>query len=910
MALRVTPRNYLAGFIFLYGLLIFTHSFSQQDGSIELTQADLYFKNGNYNAAVSKYKSAIKQLVPTHPSYLKAINQWGLAHYYLSQYSDAIKVYSLAVSKAIIQKKYESDKLYADMLNNLAAAYAENFDISNAEYVYRAAIEAKKYHYGELSSQHAISINNLAELMLSVGRFSEAEKLLKKATYILQLTQEESTNIYAKCLNNYAELQMNMGLYNQALPLFEKAIEKKSKAEVVDVSSLALAWLNAGNCYYYLENYTKAETYITNGLQMLVQNELASSKMYPIGLSNLAEVYVKTKQYESAKKVIEKSLKLYLESGAEQTAEYHVALATYAYVLQLDNKPDKALSIYQKAMDFFESKNLKQSYEYTAIGMKMATLWLHAKQYDKADAMAIQCFLTRKADIADKFLFLTEKEKCAFLTKNRYFIESFKTYCTERITHGDGGVKNKFSAILADYQLHFKGIILSSVYSFKSRIQKTKDTTLLAHYKEWESLKLQAPTLAQQPSKSAEYNLITNRIYTLEKKLLEKLANYPTANTDKPVTWESVKAQLKSNECAVDIVRISKPGLVKYAALWFENQSQSPHFVWLKDSTLETRGIKYYRNSMAYKEVDEYSYYFFWKDIQASLPKNVKKIYLSVDGVYNQLNVNTLQNPETKKYLVEDYDIEQVTNLSDIVQYSKLNYANKPKNYLLIGRPEYSPIKNNSNNNDSNRSLRALSEQGIPFTDLPGTEKEVDAIQLFLQKQTDGNTQVVKRADATEEFLRSHHFEGVVHIATHGYFIPLKNSSYTSEPLLRSGIVLANVDLSKPYDGLLTAYEAANLDMSQTDILVLSACETGLGDVMNGEGVFGLQRAAKIAGAKSVLMSLWTVSDEATYELMATFYKQWLMHFDKRRAMREAQVALMKKYPLPYYWGAFVLVGR
>ena len=186
---------------------------------------------------------------------------------------------------------------------------------------------------------------------------------------------------------------------------------------------------------------------------------------------------------------------------------------------------------------------------------------------------------------------------------------------------------------------------------------------------------------------------------------------------------------------------------------------------------------------------------------------------------------------------------------------------------------------------------------------------------------------------ATESNIKTLISPDILHIATHGFFLSdikfsnLNDTRYVGiemqqikeNPLLRSGLLFAgasnafnesiNQNISSE-DGILTAYEAMNLNLDETQLVVLSACETGLGVTSNGEGVYGLQRAFQIAGAKSVMMSLWTVSDEATQKMMVYFYDQWLNGKPLKQAFLKAQLLLREEYPVPYNWGAFVLIGE
>ena len=209
---------------------------------------------------------------------------------------------------------------------------------------------------------------------------------------------------------------------------------------------------------------------------------------------------------------------------------------------------------------------------------------------------------------------------------------------------------------------------------------------------------------------------------------------------------------------------------------------------------------------------------------------------------------------------------------------------------------------------------------------LPGTAEEIKKIkQLFADNGI--ATQVFTQQQSTEEALKALSVKPpqVLHIATHGFFLPEpKNNkaiswsnvySTAEDPLLRSGLALAGANyawggkapLQGVEDGIATAYEISQLNLTGTELVVLSACETALGAVQGSEGVFGLQRGFKMAGAKKMIVSLWQVPDKETAELMSLFYATWFKGKPIDEAFAYAQAEMRKKYS-PFYWAAFILV--
>jgi CHAT domain-containing protein len=317
--------------------------------------------------------------------------------------------------------------------------------------------------------------------------------------------------------------------------------------------------------------------------------------------------------------------------------------------------------------------------------------------------------------------------------------------------------------------------------------------------------------------------------------------------------------------------------------------------------------------------------------------KGKKRLFISPDGALHLIPFEILLTPEGK-YMIEEYLITYITAGRDIVRFTDTTLAQS--NALILADPDYDlGLKEKEKvaaaldcpGNEAFRGTLSRGLQGMRFERLPATKKEADAIEGILTKRFNLKVGNYQDKQALEEVLFEAETPRVLHLATHGYFFEMEEvkpqkrpgffawemdklpASGIENPMIRSGIVLAGVNASLKEgrdDGVVSAEKILGLRLKGTELVVASACDTALGDVKSGEGVFGLKRAFILSGAKTVLMSLWSLSDKETVKLMTDFFTLMAEGKSKAEALREAKLNMMKKAPRPFYWGAFVLVGN
>ncbi|MDB4835222.1 CHAT domain-containing protein, partial [Cyclobacteriaceae bacterium] len=514
--------------------------------------------------------------------------------------------------------------------------------------------------------------------------------------------------------------------------------------------------------------------------------------------------------------------------------------------------------------------------------------------------------------INDFFPNLNERAKTKFWAIHQPDFEFYNT-----LAFGTTDPKPKYAANVFNNSLATKALLLNSSIKLKENILDSGDSALIAKFKQYQALRESLATNISNSSSSLvagqeSIKKTQKQIDLLEKELSQDNPLFSTTIDHHSYNWQEVKAKLKEGEAAIEIIRYRyydqnfSDSIVYIALLIDETTKKSPKIIELGNgSQMETSQLKYYRNAINYRINDEKSYSNYWEAIDQHL-NGINTIYLSGEGVYNQINPETFYS--NGDFLLNKYNINLITSTKDLLSPRDSSSANSSP--VLIANPKY---------------YTTPSQQQY-ISQLIGAEHEVKSIQDILI-QDSLLPKVYIYDEATEQRLKDLDSPAFLHIASHGYFISTVSDStqsyeiYTQrsleDPLLKSGILLANggyiVDNNAYFnynkeDGVLTSLEAMNLNLDNTQFVVLSACETGLGEIKNGEGVYGLQRALKIAGAKTIFMSLFKVDDEVTDMLMTLFYQNYLQTKNTKTAFIEAKKELMKTYSAPYYWGAFIMI--
>lgn len=586
---------------------------------------------------------------------------------------------------------------------------------------------------------------------------------------------------------------------------------------------------------------------------------------------------------------------------------------------------EKNYQSYFRLLDGFKNDNIyngiAQTMRYYRSPYYLKLLALEGK-YEQALAEAGNVVKHDEAIFKNGFSYFTENEKKELFNEYNKMLDLYYSL----LLSASEKDKTKVSELINKI-LQTKGIILEYTKSQNARLKRVKDPQVKALIERIRLLRQKQASFNQLSSSEGKPqwrdSLLLNgkRINDLERSLNEK-----TGVVDdffKPVQWQDVKKKLKQGEVYLDIARIARdnfqydaPKIQYWAFVIKPNSTEPEYFLLGEGETFESRGLRNYQNRIRSVLEDMDSYPLYWKKIGTALEGSTRA-YVSSDGVYQLINPLTLQNPDTKKYVLDEIDIVRLSSGRDLG-----TSAGGPagvKSLTLVANPDFTMSRKGSEHKPEQKEVEPdqipVGGSRSGFLSLPGTEKESELIESNAAKK---GLQVssLEGKKATEESIKSMKPTSVIHFATHGVFDDIQDKS---DSYLKSKLVLAGAADPEPFsfsdyqryeDGFLTGYEVTQMDLNGTSLVVMSACETGLGDVQSGEGVWGLQRAFQLSGAKAVIGSLWKISDETTVFFMESFYKALFDNQSFQDSYKKAMEATRSKYPHPYHWGAFVLLSN
>ena len=434
--------------------------------------------------------------------------------------------------------------------------------------------------------------------------------------------------------------------------------------------------------------------------------------------------------------------------------------------------------------------------------------------------------------------------------------------------------------------------------------------------------------------------------------LVNKVGEYANAKRKFEITWKDVQTSLLSTEAAIEFAKYYdyNDSTNKYMALVVRPGYEYPKLVKL-GSELK---IKSYCSQREFSDL----YNYVWSGID-SLLTGVKTVYYSPVGELNNvpfsalINDNNYQSDSSKSnwsYLIDRYDLHQVTTTRYLADGTLKDNESIPLSINLVGGVNYSDLPLSKDSIEINETTEDLALQinlqnelndsktnrGGKLGYLKGSEIEVKQITKVLQDAGWLTTTISGRNASEYQFKDELNLKspGIIHIATHGFAFPEKeikeeknfqvqeksNYKISEDPMVRCGLMFSGANISwsgdskkmietTGDDGILTAAEVANMDLSNTKLVVLSACETGLGKIESSEGTFGLKRGFKLAGVDKIIVSLWKVPDNETMELMTLFYSELAKTKDIDNSFNKAQKEMRNRFPYePEKWAGFVLV--
>lgn len=861
--------------------------------------SNAYGDKGDYPNAIKYGKESLalrKRLYGEKSAeYAIAVNVIGIAYMSQANFQQALSYFQQA--KELFERLSIRNNYYAQILNNLGVVYDEMGEYKQSENYHSQAKQLYKELFGEKSSNYASSLSNLGALYLQLGDFKKARLYCEQSLSIYESIYGKDHITCATVLNNLGTICDHLRDLDMAEYYYSRALAINKKTFGTDHSDVGSALSNLGLLYDHKGEYQKAIEYHKEALS--VRKRLFGEKNIHTADSyvNLGGAYESIKDYENS-------------------IHYYSKGYDILHKLFGDHHPNTVLAMSNLGFTYFEKGD-----------------------YKNAAPLLVQCYNIRKQQFLRSLEFMTESQRDTYWNAMSYEFDFAIPNMVNKCVH----LKPEYAGLAYDNLLFYKGILLRSADAIKHSILESGDKKLIRQWNELHDLHTQITAMETSDPSSLSLQALRKQAEEIEKNLTRTSSVYRQNHQLDSLRWTDVRSALRPKQVAIefgDFINMDD-GFIHYYALVVRPEDKYPHYVLLfeelKINKLLARSTV--NAQYTYTQSGGTLARTIWGNLLPYLHQG-DTVFYSASGMLHQIAIETLPISEehtmnsmyhmvrlsSTRELVIPHN--QVPSLSSATLYGGI-YYDVDMSDLAAQSMSYSNLAMAGSRAIVDESMRA----GVHY--LPGTKKEVEQIRDILQPNHIA-TKVYTSDAANEESFKalSGQKRNILHIATHGFYwsdstahkkryfaketLTPDNTPVTIDPLRRSGLLFAGANIAlrghsselpaNVQDGILTSQEISLLDLRGADIVILSACETGKGEI-TGEGVFGLQRAFKMAGAQTILMSLWPVDDDATQMMMSSFYRHWILQYEtKRDAFIHAQEEVKQKYPQPSYWAAFVLL--
>ena len=904
-----------------------------------------------FDKASARYEQAIaiqrKAVGENHPDFVSTLVMVALVYRDRADYANAEPLFSEALKICRLELRENHPKV-AKTLSQLAETYFLQGHYAKAEPLYKEALEVCRRNGEHL----ATGLFNLASLYQDLGHFAKAEPLFTEALELVRKTSGEKHEDFPASLNNLAGLYWAQGDYAKAEDLFKQAMESYRVIVGKKHPSFAVSAGNLAEIFRAQGAYAKAEPLFKQAMEISRQEK---HPYYAQSLNNLANLYRDKKEYANAQPHYVDALKI----REQLLGEWHPA-----YAQSLNNLANnyRALKQYAKAEPLYEKARkirkhlLGDKHPYYAQSLtNLAALYRDQGDFAKAESNSRQAVQIMHRLLEDSAITQSERQQLAHRTRAEWHLGIYLEVTANLSTA---------SSSIYDPVLAWKGSVTTRQRLTRlARTELDKDPgakglfvdldRLARQISIWSSMSPdRLPKGVDLPKKLAD---LTIQREQAEAKLSTRTEAYRRFKQSQNLTTAELQKHLPKGVVLVDfveydqklaayVVRKDRVDRVELGSTQPLREAAEQFRRTLKRTTPLT-GLK---NDPALvlreKLLDPLDKYL----------AGAQLVLIAPDEPLNSLPFAALPGKAAGKYLIEELFIAIIPVPQMLPELLAARPPSGEASLLAVGDVDFgdiaAPVKVEVVDGKKKKKGIGDTRDGMPqdWKRLVATRDEILSIgDTFRKAVPKGKLTTLRDAQPTEAAVRKlapHH--RFLHLATHGFFADkefrsvLQGSPTTGlneianqakvvvhHPGLLSGIVLAGANKPKDDDhGVLTALEVSELDLTKVELVVLSACETGLGEVAGGEGVLGLQRAFQIAGARTTITSLWKVDDEATRKLMVKFYDNyWKDDMEKLVALREAQLWMLEEGPKrgivrvnnpatdkrspPYYWAAFSLAG-